>query len=260
MNRAAGRFFWGSVGSILAFVLIGSGAFNFTTMLAHGESTEVRHFDAAAVQRLAVRSANGRITVSAGDVDTVTVTAHISTSIGTSTHAHDEVLRDGTLALTSRCPWYSSWCSVRYTVIVPPSVTLDLHSGNGRVLVRGMDAPVSVHSSNGHISLIDLAGPINASTSNGWLEGHELRATAIDASTANGHLALDFAVPPHRVNTHTGNGWIEIHVPDAPGAYRVDATTHDGSRTVMVRTDPAAADSIVATADNGNVAVDYRSP
>ncbi|HET8930364.1 MAG TPA: DUF4097 family beta strand repeat-containing protein [Acidimicrobiales bacterium] len=258
MTRPFGRLAWGSVGGLLTLVLVGWGAFNVTNLLAHGQESEVHRFDATEVQRLDVQSASGDITVIAADVDTVTVTADISTSIGRT--AHDEALVDGTLELHSGCPWFSSWCSVDYTVIVPPSVELDVHTGNGAVLVRASDAPVTAHSGNGHIELVDLSGPIRATAGNGSLEGRDLRATDVDASTNNGHLELGFAVPVHRVRARTGNGWLEVHVPDRPGAYRVDATTRNGSRTVAVRTDPTGTDTIDVATGNGHLQVDYRSP
>lgn len=258
MTRPFGRLIWGSLGGLLTLVLVGWGAFSATNLLAHGQESEVHRFDAAAVQHLDVQVGSGDITVTTAHVDTVTVTADISTSIGRTTH--DETLIDGTLELRGGCPWYSAWCSVDYTVAVPPSVKLDLHTGNGAVLVRGIDAPVTVHSGNGHIELIDLAGPIRASAGNGWLEGRSLRATDVEASTGNGHLDLGFAVPVHRVRARTGNGSLEVHVPDRPGAYRVDATTRNGSRTVAVRTDPTGTDTIDVATGNGHLRVDYRSP
>jgi DUF4097 and DUF4098 domain-containing protein YvlB len=258
VNRTLGRFWWQTIGGILAVALVGWGTFNVTTLLAHGQEREVHRYDPGEVQRLVVDSASGRITVTAAEVDTVTVTADISTSIGRTSHA--ATLRDGTLELRAGCPWYSTWCSVDYTVVAPASVALDLDSGNGRILVRGTDAPIALHSGNGHVVLTDVAGPVRASAGNGWLEGRDLRSTDVEASTGNGHLDLDFAVPVHRVRAHTGNGWAEVHVPDLPGAYRVDATTGNGSRTVAIRTDPSGVDTIDVDTDNGHLTVDYRSP
>lgn len=258
MNHTLGRFWWQTIGGVLAVAMFGWGTFNLTTLLAHGQEHQVHHYDAGDVRRLVVDSATGSITVTAAEVDTVTVAADITTSIGRTTHT--ATLRHGTLEVHAGCPWYSTWCSVDYTVTAPASVALGLDTGNGSIEVRGTDASVTVHSGNGHVVLTDVAGPVRASSGNGWLEGRGLHSTDVNASTGNGHLDLDFAVPVHRVRARTGNGSAEVHVPDLPGAYRVDASTGHGSRTVAVRTDPAGADLIDVDTGNGHLRVDYRSP
>ena len=102
MNRTPARIVWATFGTLLAVAFVGWGAFNVTMLLAHGQYTEVHRFEASAVQRLVVSSDAGQITVRVAEVDTVTVTARVSTSIGRT--GHHETLRDGTLDLGIATP------------------------------------------------------------------------------------------------------------------------------------------------------------
>jgi DUF4097 and DUF4098 domain-containing protein YvlB len=258
MKHTPSRIVWATLGTLLTVAFVGWGAFNVTVLLAHGQHTEVHRFEASAVQRLIVSSDAGRITVRAAEVDTVTVTARVSTSIGRT--GHHETLHDGTLDLGSGCPNFSTWCSVAYTVVVPARVAVDVTSGDGSVHIQGIEAPVHVRSDNGHVELVRLTGTIQVGTDNGYVVGRGLRATVVDAATDNGHLDLDFAAPVHRVRARSDNGWVEVHVPDRPGAYRVTASTDNGSRDVAVQTDPNGGDTIDVSSDNGHVRVDYRTP
>lgn len=255
MNRRSARWWWGTFGALFAVGSIGWGTFHTTVALAHGIEHEVHRFDAADVQRIVVRTGSGHVTVAAEPTDTIVVNADVHTSIG-GNRFHVQ-LDAGTLELRSTCRWYEVWCAADVTISAPPSVELDLRSDNGNVGVHGSDAPVHAHSHNGRVELIDVGGPIAASTSNGRVTGEALRSTDVEASSRNGSVNLSFTVPVHQVRGSSSNGSVTVRVPDAPGAYRVDASTSNGRRTVEVRTDPAATDSITARSENGDVTVRY---
>src|SRR3546814_13010743 len=83
------------------------------------------------------------------EVDVVTVVARISHGLR-ETDQRTEVV-DGVLEVSSSCPLLSSWCEVDYRITVPRDLPIDISSGNGRLVVRGSDAPVEARGSNSQI-------------------------------------------------------------------------------------------------------------
>jgi len=248
------RAAWRAAGSLAAVALLVWGATELVDLLAHEERTLVRTFDARSVDAVDVEVDRGSVSVTAGDVDEVTVEAHVSD--GLLRTEHEQVVDGSSLVLRGHCrALLSHFCAVDYEVRVPPDVAVLIRTDDGRIRVDGTDGPVDVASDNGTIELFDVRGDVLAESDNGSLRGEGLVAGEVRASTDNGSIVFGFAEPPTLVDADSDNGSVELRLPEVAGGYRVTMDTDVGDTDLGVATDPDSPRSITATTDNGSVRV-----
>lgn len=128
-----------------------------------------------------------------------------------------------------------SWRSprVRVEVQVPQETTLDLHSGDGHILVDGISAPAKLDSGDGHIEVRDFNGSLHAHTTDGHMTIDGI-FTEVDLRTGDGHV--DFSARPGSKLTsswliRTGDGRVEARLPQDIAA-DLNAHTGDGHITM----------------------------
>lgn len=248
------RLAWLIPGGLLAIASLLWGTFNVLSVLAHEEHSTTTSFAADGVASLHVATENGSVRIDTGDVSTIIVTADISS--GWKESEVDQQVVDGVLRLRGTCPWIGSpWCSVDFTVTVPPDRSVVVDGSNGAITVRNTTGAVDVDNENGSITLDGLTGRIRVASDNGSITGRRLTSAIVDANTDNGRVDLSFAEPPDSVTGRTSNGRIEIAVPDTDVAYRVDMRTANGSTDNGVRTDPVSDHIVDLQSDNGSIIV-----
>ena len=76
-----------------------------------------------------------------------------------------------------------------------------------------------------------------------------------NAVTSNGRVLLSFLADPAQVTARSSDGSVEVVVPRDDTAYKVDAATSDGRRTVDVNTSQDVTRTIFAHTSNGSVRV-----
>ncbi len=121
------------------------------------------------------------------------------------------------------------------TIEVPQQSALDLHSGNGSVVLSGVQGDIAMNTGNGSVSISDAGGQIKLHSGNGSVSGENLTGS-LNASTGNGsmHVAGRFS----RLDAHTGNGSLNLEA-GGPDALREGATITSGSGGVTLRLDRA---------------------
>lgn len=107
-------------------------------------------------------------------------------------------------------------CKVSYRIELPSNVAVKIATDGGDVKGKGLGGDVELNTEGGDVQLVFAAAP-----------------KSIDASTAGGNV--DLTVPS--------------------GAYAVDVSTDGGNRTVDVKTEGGAPNSITARTDGGDVTV-----
>ena len=162
------------------------------------------------------------------------------------------------LQLRARCPGgiFSNNCEINYTVTLPTSAHLVVHTGDGGIDVADLTGGMSADSGNGGITFDNVSGEIVAHTGDGGIRATGLRSTSVQAKTGNGGISLEWAVPPTTVSATTGDGGIHLTVPAGSGPYAVQASTGDGGKSIEVPTDPNATPAIVAHTGNGGIVID----
>jgi DUF4097 and DUF4098 domain-containing protein YvlB len=114
----------------------------------------------------------------------------------------------------------------RFAVAVPRGCPLTLTSSNGRLLARGLDAPVSARTSNGRVTVEGGRGALSLATSNGAVEaGGE--AVVLSAESSNGSVRFSGSLADGAHSATTSNGSIEVALP-AGARFTLDAKTSNG--------------------------------
>ncbi|HEX2048703.1 MAG TPA: DUF4097 family beta strand repeat-containing protein [Acidimicrobiales bacterium] len=170
-----------------------------------------------------------------------------------------ETLNDGVLRLTARCrAFVALGCKVDYRVEVPGAVSVHVRTDRGNVEVEGMTGMVEVETEAGGVRLVGTRGPVRASTAAGDIDGADLVAGFVDATTGAGGIRLSLAEPSARVGLRTDAGNIELALPDAPGGYRVTTETGAGRVEVTVPQEALSSRAVTATTGAGNITIRTR--
>jgi DUF4097 and DUF4098 domain-containing protein YvlB len=146
---------------------------------------------------------NGAISVLAVDGTTVDVKATITARADTEEAAKEllkkvEIKEDaspGRLKLDATRPGRRQPIEVRFVLLVPRHVKINLQNANGAIDITGMQASVRAETSNGGVKGRGLGG-------------------SLEASTTNGGMDIQMAVlGPDGVTLDTTNGGIELRLP-----------------------------------------------
>jgi DUF4097 and DUF4098 domain-containing protein YvlB len=116
----------------------------------------------------------------------------------------------------------SRWClfcvnvgrTLRIEVRMPRAADLTVDTGDGSVESEAIEGNLDIHTGDGRIGVRGAKGSIRLRTGDGSIEAHDLDGT-VDATTGDGHISMDgrFEV----LNIKTGDG-------------SIDARVHRGSR------------------------------
>jgi hypothetical protein len=147
----------------------------------------------------------------------------------------------GTFHVRSRCPrTVLHSCSVRYRVVGPDNVPVDVRTTSGSVRLEGYRGSARVTTGSGTIAVGAFCGSF------------------LQARSESGRIAAaaDCALQQLSVRSTTG----DVHVVVPPGRYRLDAETAAGKRTITGVTEAADVPfTLQALSSSGNVVVEGRS-
>jgi len=119
--------------------------------------------------------------------------------------------------------------SVRITLVVPRSADLDLHTGDGHIIVDDVKGDLRLNSGDGELVARSVEGSLHADSRDGTLriEGHFDR---LDLHTSDGDIHAEIDAPSKMSSSwalHTGDGTITLRLP-ADFSADLDAHTGDG--------------------------------
>ena len=154
---------------------------------------------------LALTNSNGKIVVTGGDTGTVTITAERVVRAATEEAANqqlaafemkEEVSPDRvSIDSSSRGITLNVRRSVNYTVTLPRTASVTLHTSNGEIQVTHIGGHFAAESSNGRITATGLQQSANVSATNGViaLTFDQVGGEGIRADTTNGTITI--AIP-----------------------------------------------------------------
>ena len=148
---------------------------------------------------------------------------------------------DGVFRVRSRCPAaLPDSCSVRYRVVVPDNVPVDVQTDGGAVSFRHYRGSARVATGSGDIDIEGFCG------------------FSLQARAESGDVAATATCPPQRLSLRATTGSVHAVVPS--GRYRIDAQSASGSQAVRgVASTADAPFAIQALSSSGDVLVERAS-
>jgi hypothetical protein len=259
LDGRAVRLLWLGLGSLAAVVGLGFGTLEAASVVAHEEHTEVVEVDAVGLDSVAVDNDAGSVTIVGVErAESVKVRARISEGLRATGHEVDE--SDGVLSVRGTCPIFGSdWCSVDYTIEVPPEMYVDARAADG-LSVTDQRGGLSAHSSQSSVELVRVGGDITVSASQGRIEGDALTATRVSASADQGRFIAEFTTSPDHISVDADQGHVDIVLPNDPEIdYATETQATQGTVTTDIRTNSRSERTITVEADQGSITIGYRA-
>ncbi len=226
---------WRVVGGLVAAVIVLFAVAGVVVDFTEQQRDTTRAYPPG-LSEVVVESGTGSVEVRAGGAgSSVTVEQHTHSSLGSSATTQESVTA-GVLRLRGRCTGLG-FCSVGYTLTVPPGTAVAVTTSTGSVEASGLD------------------GDLDVTTSTGSIELTALRSERVGAQASTGSVELTFAAAPRDVRAETSTGSVEIVVPADGTAYAVQGSTSVGSNEVSVPVDSSSSRRIEARASTGSVEV-----
>jgi hypothetical protein len=197
--------------------------------------TERKEFGAAGISIARLRTGAGKLDIRGrAGADRIEVLAEFRGPEGASARLEEELklemeTRGGAFELRSenreRRGDHQAWIDL--TITVPASLALDIRDGSGDLLVRGMDADVTIDDGSGDIEVEEIRGSLRIKDGSG---GIRVRDVGRDLEIDDGSGSIDIAHV--RGNVHVDDGAGSIRVEDVGGRLEVP---HAGSGSVRYR-------------------------
>jgi DUF4097 and DUF4098 domain-containing protein YvlB len=113
---------------------------------------------------------------------------------------------------------------------IPLGSDIDVRSGSGSVLVKGVEGKLTVHTDNGNIEALGISGTLNIESGHGDLQVDGILA-ALSLCTRAGNIAAQID-PRSKMNAawvvRTGDGNVDLRLPE-DFATELDVDTTDGN-------------------------------
>ncbi len=229
---------WGRLVIVSALLVAGSAAVLTTWDVASEHERLVSYPVGGAVSRVVLDVDDADVTVVGGGRGTqVEVSRRERYSFGREAETRRSV-DSGVFTVTSRCPEaLPDACSVRYRVVVPDNVPVEVKTGEGAVRLQRYQGSAEVTTSSGDVDVEGFCG-------------FSLQATAV-----SGDLDAIAACPLQQLALRSRTGSVHAVVP--PGRYVIDAQSASGRQTLRgIGSTEDAPFSIQALSSSGDVLVE----
>ncbi|MFE9848188.1 DUF4097 family beta strand repeat-containing protein [Streptomyces sp. NPDC005576] len=130
-------------------------------------------------------------------------------------------------------------CPRMPVVDVPAVSSVTVTARNAGIDVAGIGSPLNLTTVNGDVTVVRSGrdgATVRLATRNGSVRTTTLRSGRLHAETVNGDVTLGSTTSPSPLSAATTNGSLRVSLPHAAPAYRVAATTHNGTTSVTVPT------------------------
>jgi hypothetical protein len=238
VSRLARLSTWGRLVAVSALLVLGSAIGLTIARVASGEERLATY---------AVRGSLNGIAIDLGDGDVVVAGGGARADVAVQrtdrfTFGHPATVRrtvsDGVFRVRSRCPQtVLHSCSVRYRIVVPDNVPVEVRTDSGTVRFSGYRGSGSVRTRSGDVRVEGFCG------------------FSLQARSDTGDIDAGAACPPQQLVLRSTSGDVRAVVPD--GRYQVDADSASGNAVVRgVRAVHDGPFSLDASSSSGDVTVE----
>ncbi len=247
-------------GAVVTVLTITAGTYSVISNVSTSSSTVKISFANVKAIRVDGGAATLNITGSDTGSDSTAVT-------GTRVETHglrglkisEQVSDDGTLVIKTRCPvWFATFrCNVKYTLVVPRSITIKGSVDGGSTSITGIDGPIDLSADAGSIRAAKVGGSLKLRSSAGSITVTQATSTNIKAESSAGSVRLEFDKDPEGIDADSSAGSVTVVVPRSNSTYAVDADTSAGSENITVKTDIESKRKVKLRSSAGNVTMRY---
>jgi DUF4097 and DUF4098 domain-containing protein YvlB len=251
------KILWKIVGFVMALVIVLALIESLVTAAADLKIPEHERIFTSNVSALNVNTANGSVTIVRSS-RTATFVAS-SGSRGLVSPTDSEQVHNGTLSIESVCPssFFDNNCNRSYVIHLPATATVTVHTGQGEIVVSGINSAETLHTDQGDIVVSGKPLSLWATTGQGSINTKEFSSKSVYVNTGQGDVYMSFTSPPTLATVLSAQGNIEITVPRGPVLYHLSANTDQGNTVIDVPQDTDSHRLIKASTLQGNVFVRY---
>jgi hypothetical protein len=257
--RPRRRWVWITVAALTAVIIVLPVAVRLSLKAVHQNQPLPTTVYRDPVASLRVVAPAGDVTLEPGAAAQVTVGGELSWVFGKPSVRVGETVQHRGMQVTAACPKPDLFqdCSVQLIIHVPATLAVEVSTGSGAILVRGLSGPLHLAVTSGSIALSNVAGPVWASAGSGSVTGTGRGPARLEAVIGSGSLALRLAAPPQALNVAIGSGSAAITV---PAGTRMRLLGDAGSGVLRLApglADETAPATLTATIGTGQVEVSY---
>jgi hypothetical protein len=241
VSRLARLSPWGRLVAVSALVVLGAGIALVIARVAAGEERLATY---------AVRGSLNGIALDLGDGDVVVAGGGNRADVSVQRRDRfafdhpavvERSVEDGVFRVRSRCPQTAlPSCSVRYRVVVPDNVPVEIRTDTGTVRFSGYRGSGTVRTRTGAVRVQGFCG------------------FSLQVRSDSGQIDADASCAPQQLVLRSTSGDVRAVVP--AGRYRVEADSSSGAAVVRgvqaVQSGPYGVD---ATSSTGDVTVEAKS-
>jgi len=126
--------------------------------------------------------------------------------------------------------WGAGFDSAVLELRVPVGCDIDVHSGNGSIMVKDAEGKLTLHTESGNIAALAIRGTLDIESGHGDLQV-DGTVTAVILHTRTGNVAAQIA-PGSRMNSNwvlrTGDGNVDLQLPE-DFSTELDVNSGDGN-------------------------------
>jgi hypothetical protein len=238
VSRLAHLSPWSRLVAVSAVLVLGTAIALAIARVASGEERLATYAVRGSLNGIALDVGDGDVVVAGGGVRADVAVER--TDRFTFGHAADvrRSVRDGVFHVRSRCPQTTFHsCSVRYRIVVPDNVPVEVRTGSGSVRFSGYRGSGTVTTRSGDVRVQGFCG------------------FSLRARSDTGEIDADAACAPQQLALRSTSG--DVHAVVPKGRYRVDADSASGKAVVrgvqVVQDGPFSLD---ASSSSGDVTVE----
>jgi len=248
---------WKVIGCMLAVIVLGSFATQIVGSVAYMKIPTTHQIFANDISFLNVNVASGSVTIVRSDSSSTVVDS--SGDRGLVAPTNSEQVLNNTLFIRSNCQgFFDNYCNRHFTIHVPSTVHVTVDTGQGDILVSGIDGAMTLTTGQGDVNIAGNPLSLRVTTGQGSINATALSSASVFAHTGQGNVILNFTQPPTRVTALTGQGTISVSLPRGPDSYQLNAASEQGTAVKDVPDNSESHRIINASSGQGNIVIRYN--
>ncbi len=187
-----------------------------------------RSFSVETPARLKLSNIRGKVDISPGDEDQISVTAVVYLNSGNADHTELDIHQDddGMVVVETRHDKKNSFlsffkpCKVDYAVTVPKDCSVELSCVSSKARIQGLEGEFRFNTVSGSLEFADLVGQTKAVSVSGAIKGQN-HSGILDGGTVSGKIrVMESQIPEMDISSVSGSIVVQTPLIDGPYVFR----------------------------------------